>query len=126
MYQRPVELAPMVEVLRADPKLAQVALLRDAYYPRELEAGGVLGSLHTPLTPIAANGHSRVEHRDHWTMNPSLVRRSITERAWPGSSSSERVFGDLLLRDQAVRFAYWGSGEPWIEHIGAVRAGAGY
>ena len=70
-----------------------------------------------------------LEHRNFWTMNPALVRRSVAERPWPSVASSERVFGDLLLRDHRVRFGLWGTGEPWIVHIGTIRAvaaGAGY
>jgi hypothetical protein len=126
VYDRPVSLDPMIETLRDEPHVRQLALLRGAYYARELEAGSVLGTLKTPAQAIAANGHSRVEHRDHFTANPSLFHRSLTEVPWPRGESSERLFGDLVLRDPAARFAYWGDGTPWISHIGAVRAGAGY
>lgn len=130
LYCRPVDLGQLAETLLSEPGLAQIALLRGPYYPREQEAGGILGWDQRSFTRKAAGSPAeRLEHRNFWTMNPALMRRTITSQGWPAVASSERVFGDRLFRDPAVRVAFWGNGEPWIEHIGAVRAvadGAGY
>lgn len=127
VYDRDVDLTALASTLRENSYLRQVALLRAPYYPREIAAGGVLAALDpTAFVSVSANGHSRIEHRDHWTANPAMFRRSVTATPWPVAKSSERVYGDLLLRDPRARFAYWGSGEPWVSHIGAVRAGTGY
>lgn len=136
VYERDVDLLPMIEALEADRHLAQIALLRDAYYPREQEQGGILG---WPTASFTARG-GRLEHRLFWTCNPTLFRRTITAVPWPSDRearrilgrtaeqepSSEVAFGRLLLRDRRTRFAFWGNGEAWIRHIGAVRAGSGY
>lgn len=119
---RPVDLDAMVTTLREQPQLKQLALLRAAFYPREFAAGGVLESLKTPIQ----RRDGLVTHRDHFTANPSLLRRSITDTDWPRGESSERLFGDTVLLDPSARFAYLGSGEAWIEHLGSVRAGDGY
>lgn len=126
LYDRPVDLAPMIDTLRENPHLRQLALLRAPYYPREIEAGSVLASLKTPTELRNHRPHPFVQHRDHFTANPSLFRRSLADVAWPIGESSERLFGNDVLRDPKARFAYWGKGEPWISHIGAVRAGDGY
>lgn len=125
-YDRPVDLEPMIDTLRANPHLRQLALLRGPYYARELEAGSVLASLPTPTELQNHRPYPFVEHRDHFTANPSLFHRSLTETPWPKGPSSERLFGDAVLADPDARFAYWGSGEPWITHVGATRAGGGY
>ena len=126
LYERDVDLTPMIEALQADPGLRQIALLRAAFYERE-KADGILGWPSEEFTPKdITNGHGRLEHRLFWTMNPSLFHRSVTAHDWPTRESSERVFGDLLLRDPAAKFAFWGDGQPWISHIGAVRAGTAY
>ena len=121
-YDRDVDLEPMIETLEAQPELRQLALLRAAYYPRELEAGGVLQSLSTPHELVNHRPYPFVRHRDHFTANPSLFRRSLTDVAWPDTRSSERAFGDAVLRQPQAAFGYWGTGEPWVSHIGAVRA----
>jgi hypothetical protein len=48
VYDRDVDLAAMIETLDEQPDVRQLALLRGPYYPREIEAGGVLESLSTP------------------------------------------------------------------------------
>jgi hypothetical protein len=122
LYLRPVVLDPMVETLQRNGNLRQIALLRGPAYPREFENGGILG---WPEDSFTRQG-DRLEHRNFWTMNPSVFDVAVTETPWPKQASSERVFGDVLLRDQDARFAFWGAGEPWLEHIGEVRAGGPY
>jgi hypothetical protein len=126
VYDRDVDLAPMIETLRSNTSLRQLALLRNAAFPREVEAGGVLESLPTPTTLRNDRAYPFVEHRDHWTDNPSLFARSLTRTAWPSGPSSERRYSDVLLRDPRAAFGYWGSGETWITHIGETRAAATY
>lgn len=126
VYEREVDLVPMIATLRDNPHLRQLALLRAAYYPRELEAGSVLASLGSPVQLQNSRPYPFLEHRDHFTANPSLFRRSLTSIPWPNQPSSERAYTETLNRDPASRFAYWGQGEEWIRHIGAERAGTGY
>jgi len=127
LYDRPIDLEQMIETLDASPHLAQLVLLRGAYYAREFEAGGILGWPRDEFVEGGTNGTTHLEHRLFWSQNPGLWRREVTTLPWPSGPSSERLFGDLLLkRDPAVRFGLWGSGESWITHIGAVKAGSSY
>jgi hypothetical protein len=126
VFDRPVDLNAMIDTLEDRPELAQLVLLRGAYYPREFENGGILGWPEAEFTPAGTNGTSHLEHRLFWSQNPGLFRRELTANEWPNGPSSERLFGDALLRDPAVRFGLWGSGEAWISHIGEVRAGTAY
>lgn len=121
VYDRDVDLNELADPLEADPYLAQVALMRGPVFPRETE--GLLGWDRESFTQV--DGH--LEHRNFWTMNPSLIRRNlVTTHSWPNASSSERVFGDLLLRNPRARFGIAGQGEPWITHIGEVRSTSKY
>ena len=127
IYDRPVDLVPMIETLKADPKLMQVALLRGPAYAREFEAGGIIEQAPEKYRAVRANGHTRIEHREYFTTNPSLFRRSLTQTTrWPDVPSSERVYTQQLNQDKETRYAYWGDGTPWITHIGAERVGSGY
>jgi hypothetical protein len=121
-YEQPVDLDAMIEVLRTQPQLVQMALLRDACYADEKETGGILG---WPL-PAFTFREGWFEHRQFWTNNPSLFRKSLTDKPWPIGRHSETIFGRQLLADPNARFAFWGTGEEYVKHIGAERAGVGY
>jgi hypothetical protein len=124
LYLQDVDLIPMVTALAKSPWLRQVALLREAAYPKEMEPGDhILGWDRSSFTQYG----NLLEHRNFWTMNPSLIRRSlILKYPWPTGNSSERLFGDAVLKDPNARVAFWGTGEPWITHIGETRAGGPY
>lgn len=126
LYARPVDLTELVAVLQDRPYLAQLALLREAYYPREFEQGGILGWPRAGFSKQHLNGTTWLEHRNFFTANPSLFRRSLAALPWPAGPSSERLFGDMLLKDPAARFGFLGSGTPSIAHIGKVKAGSSY
>lgn len=126
IYDRPVDLGPIIDTLRSSPNIRQIALLRAPYFHRELEAGGILEQHPDRYVQVSANGHSRIEHRDHFTNNPSLFPKSLTRVPFPATPNSEVRFAETLNRDPLSRFAYWGDGEPWVHHIGEVRAGEKY
>lgn len=117
-----IDLAAMVEVMDSNPHLAQMALLRQPWSPEEKAAGGIVEM--DPDAYTAAGGW--LEHRKWFTTNPCLYRMSLTERGWPDGPDSERKFSTDLFTDPAVRCAYWGYGEPWVEHTGRERVGVGY
>lgn len=125
VYEQDINLAALVRVLDANSHLAQVALLRDAFYASEREKGGILGWPLEQFTPKRSNEHSWLEHDLFFTANPALFRRSLANVPWPRTPSSERVFGDRLTRS-GQRYAFWGDGQNQIRHIGEVRAGASY
>jgi hypothetical protein len=126
-FERDVELDKMIGALRDHPELVQVALLRDAFYAAERERGGILGHPLDEFDQVDGNGSgSWLEHRRFFTLNPTVVRRSIFDAAWPNTEHSEAVFGRQLFADRTRRSALWGTGDAWVSHLGEVRAGAGY
>lgn len=134
LFTGSVDLEPMIETLRENPHLAQIALLREPAYQSERDKGGILGWPVDSFERMGQNGSSRLEHVLFWTNNPALYRKGITKTPWPETredaegrgKGSEVVFADILRRNPATRFAFWGSGQPVISHIGAERAGTGY
>jgi hypothetical protein len=128
VYLKPVDLQPMMKALTSKPALRQIALLREPAYPREREPGDhILGWDRATFDQHGANGNSRLEHRNFWTMNPSLFRKDLVEKnPWPTATNSERLFGDRILADKGARVAFWGSGDAWLRHIGETRAGGPY
>lgn len=127
IYDRPVDLADLAEMLTAQPHLAQMALLRGPVNDVERSAGGIIEQHPDSYTLRGDGQHHWVEHRRFYTTNPNLYRRSLLEREWPAGSESEGRFGiELFNSDPAIHSAFWGTGSTWVTHIGFERVGTGY
>lgn len=126
-FERDVDLRSMAHALDRRPELVQMALLRDACYEAERDAGGILGHPTEAFRTAALDGARWLEHRRFFTLNPTLIRRDLVSRPWPIAKHSEAVFGRQLFEaDPAASSALWGRGEAWVTHLGEVRAGTGY
>lgn len=131
VYETPIDITAMQAAMDAEPRLAQMALLRQAWYPDELAAGGIIGAHQanggTFLQRRSPAGNPWVAHWCYWTQNPMLTRRAfMAAHEWPKVSGSESRFGRALFRDDAVPLAgIWGSLDdpPKVTHIGDTRAG---
>jgi hypothetical protein len=127
---RPVDLNDLAAVLDAHPHIAQIALLRQAWNAAERAAGGVVELNPSAYLDSADDaGRQWLQHRQFWTTNPSLYRRSLCARGWPRGAESEGRFGGSLFDDPDVWCAYWGARDSgqWVDHVGLERAaGAGY
>lgn len=129
-YNQPLYLGKMMAVLRLEPWLAQLALLRQPVNEEERRAGGIFGkhgeeNFHQKSHSIM-NAHW-VEHDIFWTTNPSLFRREILDEGWPTEPQCEGMFS-IALRMKGFKFGFWGKKDdaPRITHIGNTRAGTGY
>lgn len=127
-FNRPLDLLPMAEALRAHPRLVQLALRRQPWSEEERLAGGVVEVWPEEYESHWWEGHEWLEHRLFFTTNPSLYRVELTHAGWPDPPACEAAFTGRVLEDPGARFAYWGTrfSGPWVHHIGDERAGGGY
>jgi hypothetical protein len=125
-FERDVPLEMMARTLATQPHLVQMALLRDACYQAERDAGGILGHPIDEFALEREGSAAWLEHRRFFTLNPTLIRRAMFNEPWPSGMHSEAVFGRRVFRDRTKRAGLWGEGETWIRHLGEVRAGGGY
>ena len=116
---RTVDLDELQEILFNRPYLAQIALIRNAVYAPEREAGGLIE--HLSQTNKFVNVFGVLEHTAVFTCNPSLWRGDVF-RSWPQFQSSERIKRDEL-RASGYRFGFL-PGERCF-HSGE-RSGYGY
>lgn len=122
-FNRPVDLRELQAEMDAYPDLAQLSLMRQAWYPHELAAGGVVEA--KPAAFTARGRHLR--QRDYWTTNPHLTRRLfLAANEWPQGRWSEATFAQQVFEDAEVAAGVWGDGTPWVTHIGVEKAGTGY
>lgn len=126
-FDRPVDLTELVKVLELEPALAEVVLLRHAYYPREIRAGGIVEEHPEAYTRQDREGLTWLEHELFFSTNPGLYARDLVRRHdWPRKHrNSEAVMGPVLV-GEGRRFAFLGDGTPQITHIGDERGGHGY
>lgn len=116
-----VDFTELQNMLEARPHLAQIALLRQAWFPVEKRAGGVLQALRR-------KGHrfrdvdGLLEHTATFTCNPSVWPQHVFATGWPDVAWSEDAKRDELLA-AGYRFAYLPSVRT--NHAG-VRSGKGY
>lgn len=123
LFTRPVDLVAIARTLDRHPDLAQMSLMRNAANSEETAAGGLV-----PLHPDWFQWHTDfMSQQTYWTTNPALTRASLMrEHDWPLTPRCEGVFTAQLKDARAgTRFGVWGSGEPWVQHVG-VRNGIGY
>lgn len=122
VIQQKVDVEAMAEVLRANPRLAQMGLMRQPVNSEEIAAGGCRA-----LRP------DQYEERDGWLESTtnfstgcSLIRREfMLDQPWPSYDHSCEGRYSIELLAKGYKFAVWGLGEPWVKHVG-VRSGHGY
>lgn len=129
-FNQSIDLTELRIVLGGNPKLLQLALLRQPWNQQEKRAGGVIQcnpGAYSDVTDDA--GRNRLEHQLFWTCNPSLFRRDVYAVQWPQTPDSERRFtAHILQANPGGRFAFLGARNdpPRVEHIGVARTGKGY
>lgn len=127
-FNRTVNLWDMMAVMCHEPKLAQMALVRQAWNEKEIAAGGLLQARPGEFEQVVTASHRWLRHRSFFTTNPALVPMRIVESGWPVVPQSEGMFSIDLFRDPESVCGFWGDldQEPAVEHIGKVRVGTGY
>lgn len=128
IFHRDIDVIRMVSVLKANPKIAQLALKRQPWNDEEKAAGGIVELHPEDYVQVSECGDVWTEHRRNWTTNPSVYSANWCRQGWPQEEHSEGVWTHRLLEDPELRFAFWGGKHdlPAVEHIGTVRAGVGY
>lgn len=130
MLNRPINLDDVATLLRDKQYLAQVALLRQPWFPNEIEAGGLIEALEPGevFTECSDGDRYWIEHRAVWTANPNMFRRDVAKIEYPNVNYSESAFMRSLKEDANLRCAFWGkrSDEYYVHHIGEYRNGIEY
>jgi len=136
VFNQEVDLGDMIEILRTHPHMAQLVLLRQAWFGNEVQAGGLIPALqamghrfeHFGDAGCLHGSPSWLEHRATWSTNPTLFRGRewVLDHPWPVGEGSEYRFGQSLFQTEPETVcAYWGDGSVYVTHQGE-RKGFGY
>jgi hypothetical protein len=128
-FNRPIDLEAIARQMIEHPSVAQMVIRRQAWFPSELASGGMIERFDPELfTERSQNGTTWIEHRQFYSLNPHLTRRSfIAAHPWPARPNSEHHFGRQLFARPGITSGIWGSkgDAPWATHFGE-RVGSGY
>lgn len=127
IYREPIPLTGMVELLEAQPHLAQVILKRQPVNEEEIAAGGIVECHPDDFRQRVEGGVIWTENRRCFSTNPGVYSTKMCRHGWPQVPQSEGMFTHRLLEDPDVQFGIWGAkyDPPLVEHIG-IRVGVGY
>ena len=122
-FNEPIRIQEMIDILQDNPKLAQIALLRQAVNPAEKSAGGVIQCFSNDFKQREKGNRIWMEHARFFTTNPSLYPRSISRIPYPLEDFCEGKFS-IKLRAAGYRFAILGKKDqkPKVAHIGEYKA----
>lgn len=129
VIQEVLPLAEMMTVMDQNPHIVQMAAQRQAWNAAEKEAGGVVQLNPGSYTQRDNGLHRWLEHRNFFTTNPSIYRKTLIDYGWPEGNFSEGKFSHKIFNsDDNLVSGYWGgvNDAPKVRHIGDYRNGAGY
>lgn len=120
-FNGPFDPAEAVDVLDADPRLAQVVLKRQPWSPEEQRAGGIIESHPADYTDHKDGDLRWVSHQRIFSLNPCLIPRHILELGWPDGNEAEMTSNLVAL---GYRFAFLGERDdpPRVTHVGVERS----
>jgi len=128
VFEQPVFVSALVEVLIENPHLAQLVLLRQPWFQNEIDHGGLLEAIEARGVELLRRPEW-VEQRATWSCNPTVFRGGqwILNHPWPSGAGSEYRFGQELFKSEPSTVSAWyGVGKtPWVRHVGG-RSGFGH
>jgi hypothetical protein len=130
VFLRPIKLEELAGPISAVGAVCQMQLMRTPVSRDEIAAGGLhelRQNEYEPRSwPVGDETRRWQHHRSYFTTNPSLMRSEFMAfNPWPddGVDQCEGRFS-IDLVERGFSFGVWGSGEPWVQHIGR-RDGSG-
>jgi len=120
---RPVDLTHFVALMKMQPSVKQVALVR-CPWGFEIEWGGYIPQMPGLYERRGSWQRPWIATTRNWATNPALFRTELArEFPWDPQPGCETEIGPRIIqRYPDAVFGLWGWGEPWAAHIGVERA----
>ena len=120
VFNKSIDIAHMSFLLRTNPQLVQMALVRASVNPPEEEVGGfVFQHLEDYSQKEDYFQHGRL-----FTLNPCLYPMSTVKMGWPDHGGESEFTTKVHSIDKDYRFGFYGNiyDEPLVTHIGGRRS----
>jgi hypothetical protein len=120
LFNKSIDIAHMSFLLRTNPQLVQMALVRASVNPPEEEVGGfVFQHLEDYSQKEDYFQHGRL-----FTLNPCLYPMSTVKMGWPDHGGESEFTTKVHSIDKDYRFGFYGNiyDQPLVTHIGGRRS----
>jgi hypothetical protein len=119
-FNEPIPVLDMIKILKRDPKLAQMALVRQPVNDIEIAAGSMIAACPERYLRCAGDGFEWLENNFCFTNNPCIYPMEIATYPYPARTSWPWGEGEFsaFLREKGYRFGYWGKidQKPMVHH----------
>lgn len=120
LFDKKINIDHMIFLLKNNPHLVQMALVRNSVNPPEEEVGGF-------VFQHLADYHQKDEYFEHcrlFTLNPCIYPLSTTKIGWPDHGGESEFTSKVHSTNSEYRFAYYGNiyDDPIVTHIGGIRS----
>lgn len=120
LFEKSVDIDHMASLLKQNPHLVQMALVRAAVNPPEEEVGGfVFQNLDDYFQKKEYFEHGRL-----FTLNPCLYPISTVKMGWPDHGGESEFTTKVHSLNKNYRFGFYGQihDKPLVTHIGGRRS----
>lgn len=120
LFNKSIDIAHMSFLLRTNPQLVQMALVRASVNPPEEEVGGFV---FQHLADYSQK-EDYFQHGRLFTLNPCLYPMSTVRMGWPDHGGESEFTTKVHSIDKDYRFGFYGNiyDEPLVTHIGGRRS----
>lgn len=120
LFNKSVNISDMIFLLRKNPHLVQMALVRAPVNPPEEEVGGFVFQHLEDYT----QKDEYFEHGRLFTLNPCVYPMSTVKMGWPDHGGESEFTSKAHSIDKDYRFGFYGNiyDPPLVTHIGGRRS----
>lgn len=120
LFNKSIDISHMIFLLRKNPHLVQMALVRAPVNPPEEEVGGFV---FQHLADYSQK-EDYFEHGRLFTLNPCVYPMSTVNMGWPDHGGESEFTSKVHSIDKDYRFGFYGNiyDEPLVTHIGGRRS----
>jgi hypothetical protein len=120
VFNKSIDISHLAFLLRKNPHLVQMALVRAPVNPPEEEVGGFV---FQHLADYSQK-EDLFEHGRLFTLNPSLYPMSTVKMGWPDHGGESEFTSKVHTIDKDYRFGFYGNiyDPPLVTHIGGRRS----
>lgn len=124
LFNTKIDISLLLNIFNFESHLAQIALKRQPVNYEEFNAGGFMELNLSSYSDkfIESIDFNWVEHRNYFTLNPSLYPKWVVDLGWE-IGWGEKEFSERLFSNHLTRCGFFGKKEdsPLVTHIGDSR-----